>query len=332
MRLSLLSSAMLVSACLAKEWKITLQDETGRELAGAQVEAVLTPPDDPRLSSVISSNGRTGADGVFRFAAEDRMVLTRVQAKLKGHHSVDADHRHGFGRPDMASEIKLTMPAKGEMAALHYREVRLSGLPSDKWIGFDAEAIAPVAPWGKGKVADFNLRISSRQVGWTESDESLAALRRTPEGARMDEHEWAQAYGRFEGTLSLSFPRPGDGMLTTQEFWPYCLMKMPAQAPGEGYESERSLPFDTIASFVPSHDFTGHYFRLRTQLDAGGRISSAHYAKIHGRIEAGPGRVAFRFYYNPRTDDRRLALAPGRNLLRPTGPGEPTHAFETQQP
>jgi hypothetical protein len=317
---------------LAKEWKVALQDEAGHELTGAQIEAVLTPPDDPRFSSVITSNGTSGADGVFRFAAEDRMVLTRVKAKLKGYHSVDADHRHGFGRPGVASDIKLTMPAKGEMAALHYREVHLSGLPNDKWIGFDAEAIAPIAPWGKGKVVDFNLWISSRQVGWTESDESLEALRRTPEGARMDEQEWAQAYGRFEGTLSLSFPQPGDGMLTTPGFWPYCLVKMPVQAPGEGYASEKKIPFDTFASSVPSHDFTGYYFRLRTQLDAGGHISSAHYAKIHGRIEAGPGRVAFRFYYNPRAGDRRLALAPGRNLLRPSGPGEAAHVFETQQP
>ena len=55
------------------------------------------------------------------------------------------------------------------------------------------------------------------------------------------------------------------------------------------------------------------------------------YAKIHGRIGVGPGRVAFRFCYNPRADDRRLAFAPGRNLLRP-GPKEPAHRFETQQP
>jgi hypothetical protein len=55
------------------------------------------------------------------------------------------------------------------------------------------------------------------------------------------------------------------------------------------------------------------------------------YAKIHGRIGVGPRRVAFRLYYNPRADDRRLAFAPGRNLLRP-GPGEPVHRFETQQP
>jgi hypothetical protein len=56
------------------------------------------------------------------------------------------------------------------------------------------------------------------------------------------------------------------------------------------------------------------------------------YAKTHGRIGVGPGRVTFRFYYNPRADDRRLAFAPGRNLLRPSGPGEPADAFETQEP
>jgi len=332
MRIGLLCSAVLMATCAAKEWTITLQDEAGHELAGAQVEAVLTPPDDPRFSSVISRNGRTGADGVFRFTAETQMVLTRLKAKLTGYHSVDADHRHGFGRPDMASEITLTMPARGEMAALQYREVRLSGLPNDKWIGFDAEAIDPIAPWGKGKVADFNFRISSRQVGWTESAASLAALRRTPEGARMDEGEWAQAYGRFEGALGLSFPRAGDGMMPTPAFWPYCLLKMPAQAPLEGYVSEKNLPFDTLTSSEPSHEFTGYYLRLRTESDATGRIASAHYAKIHGRIGVGPGRVTFRLYYNPRAGDRRLALAPGRNLLRPSSPGEPAHVFETQQP
>ena len=55
------------------------------------------------------------------------------------------------------------------------------------------------------------------------------------------------------------------------------------------------------------------------------------YAKIHGCIGVGSSRVAFRFYYNPRVDDRRLAFDPSRNLLRP-GPKEPAHLFETQQP
>jgi hypothetical protein len=50
---------------------------------------------------------------------------------------------------------------------------------------------------------------------------------------------------------------------------------------------------------------------------------SAHYAKIHGRIEAGPGRVSFRFYYNPRAGDRRLAFDLRKNLLRPSSGATP---------
>ena len=81
MRIGLLCPLLLMAACPAKEWKVAIQDEGGRGLAGAQLEAVLTPPDDPRLSSVITRTGQTDADGGFRFMAEDRMVLTRVKAK-----------------------------------------------------------------------------------------------------------------------------------------------------------------------------------------------------------------------------------------------------------
>ncbi len=62
--------------------------------------------------------------------------------------------------------------------------------------------------------------------------------------------------------------------------------------------------------------------------------ASAHFAKIHERIEAGPGRVAFRFYYNPRTDDRRLVFALNRNLLRPPPGATPREQerFQTSDP
>ncbi len=331
MRSGLFGAALLAAACPGSEREVTVRDEAGRGMVGAQVEAVLMPPDDPRLTSVVTCVGTTDAAGAFRYETADAMILTRVKASHPGHHAADADHRHGLGRPNGNTELALTLPRRVELVPLCYREVRLTGLPAERWIGFDAEVGDAIAPWGKGRSVDFRFQISSRQVGWTESAEALAILRRTAEGARMDEAEWAEAYGRFEGSLRLSFPRPGDGLMSSPAFWPYCLLKMPALAPMEGYDGEATFGFDTETDTKPSRDFNGAYLRLRTQLGAGGRITSAHYAKIHGRIEVGPGRAAFRFYYNPRADDRRLAFAPGRNLLRP-GPGEPVHRFETQQP
>lgn len=322
---------LLTGACLARDWQVILLDETGRRLPGGQVEAVLMPPDDPRLSSVVARIGQTDADGVFRFAAEDQMILTRLRAAQAGHHEADADHRHGLGRARQDAVVTLTLPRAAERVPLHYREIRLSGLPIDRWVGFDAEAADAVAPWGKGKSADFDFRITWRQVGWTESPETLAHLRRSQEGVRMDETEWAQAYGRFEGEVSFAFPRKGDGIMKTPAFWPYCRLMMPGSAPAEGYESVKRFSFDTLEGAEAARDFTGCFLRLRSETAADGRILSAHYAKIHGRVGASPGRVTFRLYFNPRRDDRRLAFAPGLNLLRP-GPGEPVHAFETQQP
>jgi hypothetical protein len=322
--------AMTLSG-LADERTIIVRDDEGRGLAGAEVEAILTPPEDPRLGSVVGRRGTTDAEGRFRFSADDLLILTRVRAERGGYFSADADHRHGLGRAGLPDELSLTLPRLATGVPLHYREVRLTGLSSGRRIGFDAEAADAVAPWGKGRVSDFELMIDSRQVGWTESPEALAELRRSAEGRRMDESEWAETYGRFRGSLRISCRRIGDGLRTSPAFWPYCRLKMPASAPDDGYVPEMTLAFDTHPGSEASPIETGTYLRLRTQLAGEGKIVSAHYAKIHGRIEAGPGRVAFRFYYNPQADDRRLAFAPDRNLLRP-GPGEAAHHFETQQP
>ncbi len=61
---------LLTASCLAGERKIIVHDEERRGIAGAQVEAILTPPDDPRLSSVTVQSGRTDAAGVYRLQAD----------------------------------------------------------------------------------------------------------------------------------------------------------------------------------------------------------------------------------------------------------------------
>ncbi len=316
---------------LAGERTVIIHDDAGRGLAGAEVEAILTPPEDPRLASVVVRKGMTDGSGRFRFDADELLILTRVRAAKAGTFSADADHRHGLGRATGLAELTLTLPYETERVPLRYREVRLAGLPAGRRIGFDAETADVVAPWGKGRVSDFEFEMESHQLGWTESPETLAELRRSAEGRRMDDQEWAETYGRFRVTLRMSFPRSGDGLRESPAFWPYCLLKMPALAPEEGYAGEKTLAFDNVADAAAPQDGAGYYLRLRTRLGTDGRPTSAHYAKIHGRIVAGPGRVAFRFYYNPRADDRRMAFAPGRNLLS-AGPGEPAHLFETQQP
>lgn len=332
MRTLLAGVLMATLSARAAERSVVLRDEDGHGLPGAEVEAILTPREDPRLASVVVRTGMTDGSGRFRFAAEDRLTLTRVRAKQAGRFPADVDQRHGLGRATQPTELRLTLPRMTGGVPLHYREVRLTGLPSGRPIGFDAEVADAIAPWGKGRVTDCDFFIEAHQDGWLESPEALAELRRTPEGRRMDDKEWAATYGRFRGTLRVSLPRKGDGLRESPAFWPYCRLKMPSLAPTEGYAPEMTFAFDTLPTAAASSDLTGYYLRLRTRDDEG-KIS-AHYAKIHGQIEVGPGRVAFRFYYNPRAGDRRLAFAPGRNLLRPAAAATPVEQarYETSQP
>jgi hypothetical protein len=309
---------MLTLVGLAGERAVIIRDEEARHLGGAEVEAILAPAEDPRLSSVVVRAGVTDAAGRFRIEADDSLILTRVRARHAGHFSADVDHRHGLGRPVQPAELTLTLPRMTEGVPLHYREVRLTGLPDGRRIGFDAEAADAVAPWGKGRVRDFEFLIEYQQVGWTESPEILAELRRSAEGRRMDDQEWAETYGHFRGTLRVSFPRRSDGLRTSLAFWPYSRLKMPALAPAEDYVPETTLPFDTLLGAESSPTVTGYYLRLRTQEDDDGQPTNAHYAKIQGRIDVSPGRVTFRFYYNPRAGDRRLAFDVRKNLLRPS--------------
>ncbi len=326
--------AFLASGIVAAERNLFIRDEDGSGLSGAEIEAVFTPPEDPRLASIVVCKGSTDTQGRFRYDVDEGLILTRVRSKRPGYFAAEMDHRHGLGRAKQLAEITLTLPRETELVPLHYREVRLSRLPTGKRIGFDAEVADAVAPWGMGKIADFELELESRQAGWTESTDVLTELRRTAEGARLDESEWAATYGHFRGSLRLSFPRRGDGLTETTAFWPYCLLKMPAQAPGDGYLATKSFPFDTLSADNSSPDSTGYYLRVRTQLDADGQPASAHYAKIQGRIIAGQGRVSFRFYYNPRSGDRRLALDFRKNLLRPSPRATPAEqeSFQAFEP
>ena len=137
-------------------------------------------------------------------------------------------------------------------------------------------------------------------------------------------------YGSFRGTTRLRGEAPGDGLLRSPSFWPYCLLKMPATPPDDGYAPMLELPFATLPYPTKQDDFVGYFLRVRTKLGPDGKVVSANYAKIQGAIRTDLGVVAFRYYYNPTPNDRRLAHDMKNNLLQP-GPGTPERELERYQ-
>lgn len=305
----------------AVDFTIKVIDEDRRPLADAAVEAVFSRQNDPRASSMRSFEGRSDQTGVFRFAAEKDLCLIRLRVEKPGHFAADADRRHGLGGFPSRPDHEITLPRAAVGTPLAFKDVLLTTekgeLPARTWVGFDLAMGDVIAPWGKGVRKDISIWNEGGQVGWTESAETIARLRKDPVFAGMDEARFADIYGAFRGVTRIRCEGQGAGIVRTSAYWAYSGLKMPPQAPTEGYSPEIEMPYGTLPPPEESADHTGFFLRLRTTCDPAGNVTAAHYAKIHGRIESGYGWVAFRYYYNPSTDDRRLVYDLTHNLLQP---------------
>lgn len=310
----------------AAEFTITLLDEAGRPLAGATVEATLSRSNDPRYASMQSFEGVTGVAGTFRFKAGEDMCLIRLRAHKAGHIEADADRRHGLGYPSTPHHT-LTLPYQVEGIPLAYKEVQLSAgsapFPPKTWIGFDLAKGELVAPRGNGEISDLLIWYDGVQAGWTLPTEDIAVMRKSVEHARKTDEEFAFFYGAFNGRTRFKLGLAGAGILRSSQFWDYSGLKMPPLAPLDGYVEQLEIPFRHGSPSSEQDKLPGFYLRLRPRYDASGKLSSAHYAKIQGRIETGYGWVVFRYYYNPVANDRRLVFDPKHNLLKPA-PGAPS--------
>jgi len=319
MRKPLLLGLMSLRLC-AGAFTITLIDESGRPLAGATVEATLSRSNDPRYSSMRSFEGVTGATGTFRFKAEEDMCLIRLRANKVGHIEADADRRHGLGFPSTPNHT-FTLPREVEGVPLAYKEVRLfasdAKLPPKTWIGFDLAKGDLVAPRGVGEISDILIWYEGIQTGWTMPIEDIEAMRKNFQHARQTDGEFALSYGAFSGLTRIKLDPPGSGIQRSPEFWDYSALKMPPLAPLNGYSEQLELPFRHGSPSGEQDKQVGFYLRLRPRHDASGKLISAHYAKIQGRIQAGYGWLVFRYYYNPVANDRRLVFDPQRNVLKP---------------
>jgi len=308
----------------AVDVSVTVLDERGLPLSDAVVEALYAPLNDPQYASLLLREGRTDSKGRFSYEIGKDRQMVRLTINKQGYCDADADQRHDLGGIPPKSVHIITLPENVSGIPLHYKDVHLSEgkgtFITKTWVGFDFQVGEPVAPWGKGKIADVRIRNDGGLIGWAYDESQIERYRRDDIHRLLSDFEFSTIYGRFKGVTELAFESPGAGIMRSPAFWPYAQIKMPPLAPAEGYADGLRLEYDTRVYPSVQLDFTGYYFRVRAKLGSDGKVTSAHYAKIQGRITSGYGWVSFRYYYNPVADDRRLVLDPERNLLKP-GPG-----------
>lgn len=169
-----------------------------------------------------------------------------------------------------------------------------------------------MAPHGKGKSRDILFKFSKEFGGYKFSGRDWENIKRVNKDATEDEMK--KFYGKWDAKLSVGFSSNLEGIVEEKKgYLIYSKMKMPHQAPEEGYQSEKEYE---QTSYEPSKFEEGVGFFIRTRVtEVDGKIIKANYAKLGKDIKVNArGEVAFTYYFNPTVNDRNLEYRRKSNL------------------
>ena len=246
--------------------------------------------------------GKTDLQGLFTGeGASDSVVGSDI--KKEGYYDGSApilhfrDAKDGRWQPwnatytNVLRKIEKPIP----MYARSFRELTIPEI--QKPCGFDLEVGDWVAPYGKGKLADF-----------------IMTLQREYENRN-----------KFDVSVVINFSNPLDGIQEIQlpSEWRSSVFKWPYLAPDTGYGTSLTAQFGAI----PGHGIhdtasekQAYFFRIRT-VEQNGKIVSALYGKIKGGIglegrETKTCSVAFTYDLNPTSLDRNMEFDLKKNLFK----------------
>jgi hypothetical protein len=264
---------------------IRVVDEAGTPIQGASTSIHFEMYPD----RVKSFEGLTDTNGLFSAQEETDINVTEI-AEKDGYYKSSETHFFKALSADQTryepwDEIrtlvlrKIIEPKEGLLGSTRIGAASWLEIPAyEQDVGLDVLESDWVAPYGKGKTADFVFTFSKD----TE-----------------------------QKTLSyvLTFSNTGDGIMEYSfNRGNRSLFKWPHKAPLDGYAStlERMTGYDRSRAVIPAEKKMRevHYmFRVRTKFDNEGNIKSALYGKIAGEIElSAKPKDELRFGYWLNTD------------------------------
>ena len=329
----------------AKELKLLLTDEEGKPVNEARVRVVLR---NSKTGSSAEINPTSDVRGLVRCKADPYFFIRDVYVGIsdaelrigRATYNINLSQQDYIDYQQTNQTLNLTLPYVQKPIPLKTRYVGLShrrlNYPKDAVpdprlpnlavteVGYDAEILEPMEPFGRGKHLDFYIRVQSEFRGYKDDWTKGGAINRFNRGIGPME-EGQAIYGDWTHTVTLRFPNPGDGVMVSPHFWPYCKLNIPHQAPAQGYQAEVSITeqqdqlphrddLATYRNFLHNHGF---FLRVRTQMDKNQNVISAHYAKLISPSLGGffKENFGFAFFYNPTPNDRNLEYDGKNNLL-----------------
>ena len=315
-------AAFLISLSLIRCWsaeersfRLTLRvvDESGRAVSGAEASVTYENMDAlERSNHFVTSRELSDDQGCI--TARATMFLDRLTygAKKVGYYESTGLKYHFSGFDDgrwlpWNPVIEIVLKHRANPIPMYAKNMELKLPEFDKAIGYDLVVGDWVVPYGAGERPDFVFE--ARRAVRSDRD--------------------------YEGVLILRFPNPEDGLVPFDK--PRedgSELRLPYLAPQDGYVEERTWREERRPA-PDGHDIVrsdavptmNYYFRVRSVVDAEGKVVAAYYGKIHGDIrffigtQAPRSGLAFTYYLNP-DGTRNVEFDPQRNLFQPAKPDD----------
>jgi hypothetical protein len=262
-----------------------VRDPNGQPVVGAMVHLALPRyrlgDKGQRVDSITNVDGVATVSGT---AQQDYSVSVEktgyypTQGPWHGINDEKSFQQYAVGTQKIDLELRpIRTPIRGIVKFVD----RLRIPKKDEPVGFDLEVGDWVAPFGKGKAADFVFSLA----GYIRSNRD------------------------YNLKLTLSFSNPADG-LQLAKFPPRIgsAFKFPYEAPLNGYEKNRvwNSAYDgkTMKMNFGPNDETNYLFRVRTELDEKGDVRRALYGVVVGEVFLGGSfdtgqTVTFTYALNP---------------------------------
>jgi len=200
--------------------------------------------------------------------------------------------------------VEVVLKHIGKPIPLYAKWIRDAAIPAEgQQVGFDLMKGAWVAPHGKGETADL-----------------LFCLDRGPQSIITNRYGHVRL---FDSVLTVSFPNNGDGIQSVPipPRAGQSNLRLPAVCPESGYITnvvKRISQEENQPEYSNVREDQNYFFRVRTQKDDKGNIVSALYGKIYGDFDQAfhGGKLGFRYYLNPTSNDRNVEFDPTKNLFK----------------
>jgi len=316
----------------AQSITVKVIDELGTPVEGAEVRVIYERLQ--HLKGSQTKEGKTNEEGIFRCSGSAMLGLW-FWAKKEGYYDYGYNpaERDYLGMNEYPDKLEKTillrrvinpvsLYAKRTQEGSHHSNYFIKIPETSEWCGYDLAAGDWVKPHGDGEVADLMLRFKRDFIEFEERRSPLdlrrKAIQRKYErlGKEFTEDAFKFEAGLWDLSLEVAFPKKKEGLVrVTDSFIPQSILRMPHQAPEEGYEPAYGFRIKSNEYLSRPKD-VGFFLRTRVLLDEDGEIESANYAKIYGDLMINvKGEVSFTYYFNPVPNDRNLEFDTSRNLF-----------------